>query len=253
MVCKKDRTGETSYNNYQSEMIITKYINSKDIDVYFPEYDWTFEHAFYKNFKLGNIICPYERRVYNIGYLGEGEYHIYKNGVREKAYDVWHDMLRRCYDIKNVYNNPTYVDCYVCDEWQNYQNFANWYYTNYYEYNETIHLDKDILYKGNKIYSPETCVLVPARINSLFTKRQNDRGELPIGLSYYNNNKIRVRCQDKYCKNINLGVYDNLYTAFSVYKEFKENVIKEVAEDYKSIIPYVLYEAMYNYEVEIDD
>lgn len=32
---------------------------------------------------------------------------------------------------------------------------------------EGWHLDKDILLKGNKVYSPETCAFVPAKINSL--------------------------------------------------------------------------------------
>jgi hypothetical protein len=254
MVCKKDRTGEKNYNNFGSLMIISKYISSKNIDIYFPDYNWTFNNANYSNFIKGNIICPYERRIYDVGYMGEGNHCIYINGFRNIIYDVWHDMLRRCYDDKSILYNPTYGDCYVCDEWLNFQNFADWYELNYYDCDETLHLDKDILFKGNKIYSPETCVFVPARINSLFTKRQNDRGALPIGLSYYGSkNKIRVRCQDKECLNINIGVFDNITDAFQAYKDFKENVIKEVADEYQSIIPNILYEAMYRYEVEIID
>ena len=67
-----DRTGEERLNNFGSRMIIKEYRNSKDIDVYFPEYNWTFNHAQYSKFKRGNIKCPYEPRIYGVGYLGEG-------------------------------------------------------------------------------------------------------------------------------------------------------------------------------------
>lgn len=50
-------------------------------------------------------------------------------------------------------------------------------------------LDKDILVKGNKIYSPETCCFVPQEINNLFTKRKSCRGTLPIGVKYIKENK----------------------------------------------------------------
>ena len=61
-------------NSFGSKMIISEYRGYMDIDVYFPEYNWTFEHAIYQSFKNGNIKCPYERRCYGKGYLGEGKY-----------------------------------------------------------------------------------------------------------------------------------------------------------------------------------
>lgn len=45
-----NRTGEINYNNFGSKMIISVYRNTRDIDVYFPEYDWT-KRSDYKNFK----------------------------------------------------------------------------------------------------------------------------------------------------------------------------------------------------------
>ena len=71
---KIDRTGEENINNFGSKMIIKKYRTNKDIDVYFPKYNWTAKHVIYKNFKNGQIKCPYERRYFNVGYLGEGKY-----------------------------------------------------------------------------------------------------------------------------------------------------------------------------------
>ena len=80
-------------------------------------------------------------------------------------------MLGRCYNEYNLKRRPTYKGCEVCDEWLNFQNFAEWFDNNYYTIdNEAVCLDKDILIKGNKTYSPEACVFVPITINSLFTK-----------------------------------------------------------------------------------
>ena len=154
---KIDRTGETGINNFGSEIIIIGYRKYSEIDVYFPEYDWTFKNATYQSFKNGEIKCPYEKRVYGIGYLAEGKYKPKENGKHTKVYKTWKDMLGRCYDTKIQEKYPTYKDCKVDKNWHNFQNFAKWYYDNYYEVEgERMELDKDILFKHNKIYSPET-------------------------------------------------------------------------------------------------
>ncbi len=254
---KRDlRKNEIRLNNFGSKMIIVNYNNKRDIDIYFPKYNWIFFHAQYHNFKNGNISCPYEPKIYNKGYLGEGRYKIRdENGKLTKCYNTWHSMLERCYAPKYHKKHPTYIGCEVCKKWLNFQNFAKWYYENYYVIEgERIDLDKDILIKGNKVYSPETCVFVPQRINELFTKRQNYRGKYPIGvMSYGNKNKFRVCCQNIFNKRENLGVYENKEEAFYVYKRFKEKVIKQIADEYKDKIPQKLYNAMYRYEVEIND
>ena len=255
---KIDRTGEENVNNFGSKMIISKYRDYKDIDVYFPEYDWTFKHVKYGNFKKGEIKCPYERRFYGVGYLAEGKYKAKENGKMTKCYKVWHSMLQRGYDDDFKRKHPTYNACEVCESWHNFQNFAKWYNDNYYEMpNEFMALDKDILFKGNKIYSPKTCVFVPQRINSLFTKRDNDRGNDPIGMTLTPSGNYQVQCNNVNGKRIYLGTYSNKEEAFRVYKRYKEKVIKEVIDLYECVIPEPHYsklkKAMCNYRVEIDD
>lgn len=256
---KIDRMGEENINTFGSNIVIVEYRTSKDIDVYFPEYNWITKGTQYINFKNGNVKCPYERRVYGIGYLGEGKYKSSKNGKPTKVYGVWNNMLERCYDKKYQQKHPTYKGCKVCDEWLNFQNFAKWFENNYYEIeNERMHLDKDILVKHNKIYSPDTCIYVPQTVNSLFTKRDNDRGESIIGVSSYKNGKYRVQCsiinpETGKSKNKHLGYYETQEKAFEIYKYYKEKNIKEVADYFKGQISDRLYNALYSYEVEIDD
>ena len=254
-----NRIGEKTTNNFESEMIIVnqyRYNNVTYINVYFPEYDWTFNHAKYSNFKKGKIKCPYERRTYGIGYLGEGKYNSRENGKETKCYKVWQSMLQRCYDSKYQEREPTYKWCIVEDYWLNFQNFAEWYYENYYELeNEVVHLDKDILHKGNKIYSHENCIFVPKGINNLFTKRQNYRGNLPIGVCLKDKGYI-AQCSNGR-KQIKLGTYPTPEEAFQVYKTYKEQIIKDTIDLYEGIIPEPQYSRLkkiiYNYEVKIDD
>lgn len=169
-------------------------------------------------------------------------------------------MLQRCYDSKFHKRESTYIDCEVCEEWLNFQNFAKWYYENYYEMEgQKIHLDKDILHKGNKIYSPENCIFVPERINTLFIKRDKLRGHYPIGVCYHKaSGKFNTQCsiydyKENKTKKKYLGCYDTPEKAFEVYKQFKEKYIKQVADHYKDQIPEKLYNELYNYQIEITD
>lgn len=253
-----DKTGERGINNFGSEIVIVEYRNVHDIDVYFPQYDWTAKNKDYSVLKKGNIKCPYERTIYGVGYIGEGDYKVSKNRKHTRVYDTWHSMLERCYNEKYHEKYPTYKDCSANEEWHNFQNFGEWYEENYYEVEgQRMNLDKDILVKHNKIYSPDTCIFVPQTINKLFIKCDNTRGDSVIGTSP-KNGKYQA-----YCRMINpetgksrleyLGLYDTQEKGFEVYKYYKEKNIKEVADYFKGQIPDKLYDALYDYEVEIDD
>ena len=255
---KIDRTGEVKYNSFGSKMVIAEYRNNKDIDIYFPEYNWTFEHTRYDHFKNGKIKCPYEPRVYGVGYLGKGKYNVTENGEDTDEYKIYHSMLKRCYDPKYQERRPTYKGCKVEDYILNFQHMAEWIENNYYEVpGEIMCLDKDILDKGNKIYSRDRCIFVPKRINNLFVKRDNDRGDCPIGMSLTSSGNYVVQCNNGYGKLDYLGTYSTKEEAFQVYKVYKEKVIKETIDSYEGIIPEPFYSrlktAMYNYEVEITD
>ena len=258
---KRDRTGEENYNNFGTPMKIVEYKDAVNIIVEFQDKYKARVHTTYRCFKNGGVKNPYDREVCGVGYYGVGKYKSRgKDGKKTRAYETWRDMIRRCYDPHTINKYPTYIDCYVCELWHCFQNFAKWYYENYYEVeNETMCLDKDILCKNNKIYSPETCIFVPQRINVLFTKRDTTRGEYPIGVNYYKPyGKLLVHCsvfENGKVKHIHLGYFPlkNPFQAFYTYKQFKESYIKQVADEYKDLIPEKLYKAMYKYEIEIND
>lgn len=251
---KIDRNGEIGKNTFGTIMKIIEFENYDNIIVEFQdEYKYKIKSN-YRVFKKGTIKNPYDKEVFSVGYIGVGKYKSSKNKKDTKEYKVWSSMIQRCYDPYFLNKEPTYIDCYVCKEWLNFQNFAKWWEENVYNCNnEKMCLDKDILIKGNKVYSPETCMIVPQRINNLFINRNRDRGDLPIGCSYLRG-KIQVRC-NIIGKNEYLGVFplDKPFQAFTAYKNFKENHIKQVADEYKDLITQKLYKAMYDFKVEIND
>jgi hypothetical protein len=247
---KMYRIGETKYNKRNKLMKIIEYNGYNDIVVEFPEDHHVKVHTTYKSFDEGTVKSPYDRTVYDVGYKGDGKYNYYHD--HKHAWDTWSQMIRRCYDPYMINENLSYKDCFVCEEWHNFQNFAEWYYVNYYEVpGEKMQLDKDIISKHNKIYSPETCVFVPQYINSLILNKPKSRGKYPIGC-YYSNGKIAVHCTTNE-KTVHLGLYDSVKEAFSVYKDFKEKYIKQVADNYRPFIPNKLYKAMYAWVIEIND
>lgn len=244
---KIDRMDEIGYNNFGNKMRIILYNNANDITVKFDNGYIT--KSRYDVFKAKQIKSPYDKTVENLGYLGEGKY----IDLSSDSYSKWNNMVLRCYSKVEHKRYPHYKDCIICEEWLNYQNFAQWYEENFYQIdNEVMCLDKDILHKGNKIYSPITCVFVPERINLLFCKSDKARGDLPIGVNKDKNNKYIARCSN--CETrVYLGYFSDPIQAYNTYKTYKENLIKQIADEYRDKIPKNLYNALYSYEVEITD
>ena len=233
-------------------MIIEEYIDAQNIIVKFDN-GYKIQSAM-KEFNNGSISNPYDKTIHGVGYIGEGKYICSKDKVFTKPYRHWDSMFERCYSNKFNNRKVTYKECSVDSEWHNFQNFGAWFDENYYEVNdEVMCLDKYRLFKNNKIYSKNTCIFVPQFRNTLFCKRQNDRGEYPIGVNYQSKiDKYQARCSTLEGR-VYLGVYSTPEEAYYVYKHFKENYIKQKAEEYKNKIPIKLYDALYRYEVEITD
>ena len=252
----KERLGETVIQNCGEVALIVQYVNSMDITIQFKTTGELVKTT-YNHFVRGEVKSHFTPSVFGIGITGLESIRD-ENGEQLDSYKCWNHMLERCYSAKLQKKQPTYIGCRVCDEWIYYPNFKEWYDKSYYEIDgKTSQLDKDILIKGNKVYSKDTCIFAPNFINKLFIKRQNDRGELPIGV-YYDKTSKKYKAQLSVFKDgkstiKGLGYFDTANEAFETYKQAKENYIKEVADEYKDKIPTKLYEAMYSYKVDIDD
>ena len=234
-------------------MKLIEYINCKNVTVEFQDGNNYLAKTTYREFLLGKVDNPYDKTIFGIGYRGVGEYGAFRDD--KIAYKVWQDMFRRCYGHGVNDTKPCYSDCSIAEVWHNFQNFAMWYKENYYNIDgQIMQIDKDILQKGNKVYSPDTCILVPNEINALMVKRKLQRGNTPIGVYYNKNMNMYVAfCWTGGAQKEYLGQYGTQEDAFIAYKKRKEQYIKEVADKYKNKIPKQLYDALYAYKVEITD
>ena len=188
-------------------------------------------------------------KSYNEGVL-DIDFSCNKDEITTKAYKIFGAMFRRCNSPIGSKHNPAYHDCFVCDEWHYFSNFLSWFKDNYIK---GYALDKDILVKGNKMYSPKTCCFVPIEINSLLTNRRNHRRNA-LGTFKTKNGTFQAQCSMR-GKIVHLGTFKTEKEAFAAYKQCKESYIKEVAQDYfeRGLITQRVYNALLNYKIEITD
>ena len=176
------------------------------------------------------------------------------DGKNVKEYDLWQDMLKRCFSEKYQTHQPTYKGCNVSDNFLNYRYFYDWCqeqigFGKVDEKGRYWHLDKDLLFVGNKTYSETTCVFVPQEINSFFTDSGNARGEYPVGVYFHKaSGKFQARCAVN-GKRQHLGYFNTPEEAFAVYKPFKENLCKQLALKWKDEIDERLFNAMMNWQI----
>lgn len=171
-----------------------------------------------------------------------------------KEYSLWADMLLRC-TKKVLLKRPTYEGTACSESFKSYTFFYEW-CNQQKGFNEKDkngrkwNLDKDLLVKGNKLYSEDTCVFVPARINTLLTSRNASRGEWPVGVKWCGaNGRFVSQCSNGTGNQTHLGSFNTPQEAFQAYKTYKEALIKQVANEYKEQLDYRVYEALMNYEV----
>jgi hypothetical protein len=240
----KNRVGEKHITNEGYEIEIIEYFSSFNLTIQFKD-KTVLKNIQYGYIVRGSIKNPNHRSVYGVGYFGVGVY----NGVKHvKIYQTWHDILKRCYSEKKQKRNPSYIGVLVAEEWHNFQVFAKWFEENSID---NFELDKDILCKDCKTYSPQTCCFVPQEINKIFIRSEKTRGNFPIGVHKLENGYVsRININGK---RIYLGYFNTPEEAFHAYKTEKEKYIKEVADKWKYQITEQVYNALINYTVEITD
>ena len=248
----KDCVGKVCKSKSSGDFKILKYNNARNVEIQFSQtgYETTVQLT---NIKSGIIKDPYSPSVYGVGILGT-KYLSTVNGVRTKEYALWMDMLRRCYSDTYKKKNQTYTDCEVSNKFKSYEYFYEWCNKQIGFGVDGFEIDKDLLIKGNKIYSESTCVFLPQEINSVLTKCTASRGEYLIGVCWHNTNKAFVaRVHKNKGKPEHLGLFNTEIEAFNAYKQAKEAYLKELANKWKGKIDDRAYEALMNYTVDITD
>lgn len=255
---KNIRIGEERLNNQGCPMIIVEYLNWENVTVEFKDKYAIQIKTNYQAFERGNVKNPYYPSVCGIGMIGV-KYPVSINCKAIKEYQAWRDMLKRCTDNRLKEKYSTYQNVTCCEEWLCYENFYEWLHSqeNLQKWlnGEKWEVDKDIIKKKNKVYSPDTCCLVPHNVNCLFIKSNATRGILPIGIKR-KGDRFEAVCANPFTNRKDyLGAYLTIDEAFLAYKNRKEEIIKQVAqEEYnKGNITQKCYNAMICYEVNIDD
>ncbi len=248
----KDCVGKVCKSKSSGDFKIVKYNNGKNVEIQFFEtgYEAKVELGSIKN---GKVKDPYSPSVCGVGITGT-KYQPTINGRNTKEYELWRGMLKRCYSDGYKKKQPTYEGCAVSENFKSYEYFYEWCHKQIGFDNEGWHLDKDLLVKGSKVYSENTCVFIPKEINLLLIKRESLRGECLIGVSWHKKASAFVAQVNKNKgKQEWLGYFKTEIEAFNAYKEAKETFIKEQAEKWKDKIDERAYEALMKYQVEVND
>ena len=174
--------------------------------------------------------------VYGVGF-NDADYLvkpvIYVDGKAQRKYcpyyRKWMQMMNRAYSTKLLETRPTYSDCFACDDWLYFSNFKKWMQSQDWQ---GKHLDKDILKKNNREYSPEYCVFIDPSVNTFILDCNKNRGVYPLGV-YWDipRKKYKAQCQDPFTRNRGyLGLFDTPLEAHKAWQKRKHELACRLAD-----------------------
>lgn len=187
------------------------------------------------------IKYPFHKSVNSVGYIGIGPY---SSTTHKKLYQIWQGMLGRSYSKKCQIIQPTYIGCSVHRDWHNLQIFGKWFEDNYID---GWDLDKDLLFKGNKIYSKETCVFIPSRLNRfLSTSRLNNTSGF-TGVYINRSSSINPWVAEIKIdgKNKHIGSFNTKEEANEIYKKARKIEVEKLKVYYKDTIDNNILDCIY--------
>lgn len=261
---RNELLGKDFTNKLGHRCFVIDYLGANNVVVMFYDTSSVSTVA-YSNLKIGSFLDRFKPSLYGVGYIGK----VGRTVCNKQAYAAWNHILCRCYSEQFQERQPYYKGCSVDSRWHSFAVFEEWFmeqeqrlFKEGYDVGRRWSIDKDILVRGNKIYSPETCCFVPNEINAVVTKPKARRNHkhLPEGVGFIKPRTLGSKVgytarahigtteKDRY-----LGYFDTPEEAFKVYKEAKEERIKYLAEKWKGKIDDKVYEALMNWEVGIDD
>lgn len=245
--------GEFVYESRHGEMFkVVYYHNAVTVAILFENGGSNVTTA--KQIRIKEVKNKFRPNKHGVGFIGEGNYITGKGNAHNREYTLWTNMLTRCYSTTTLENN--YTDVFVCEEWHNFQNFAKWCNSqkgfHLKDENDVFfHLDKDLLNRDCRIYSPETCCFIPRDINVFLTYKKSVRSRYLTGVGKTKAGKFLSKCRSGGVDNY-LGVHSTEQEAYNAYKDFKKSVAKDYANKYEGILEDSVILALRSFEVELD-
>lgn len=236
--------GEVFKTKNYGDLVITKYVSSLEVHVRFINTGFTTTTQI-GSIKSGQVKDKMLPTVHGVGVLGDEQTKV--DGKTLKEYELWCSMLKRCYSIKYHTDFPTYAGCTVSENFKYFPYFKDWCNQQIGFDEDGWQLDKDIIVKGNRTYSEDTCCFVPREVNTVVKKKYGTNVET---YARKPSNRPSAILGIK-GKSVHLGTYDTQEEAFLAYKQAKEAYIKEVANRWKDQIDPRVYEALMKYDCDL--
>ena len=205
-----------------------------------------------ENALQGKVKDPYFPSCSGVGYIGE----VSTRG-NERLYNIWRTMISRCYNPNSCeYHNYGAKGVLVCERWHCYKNFLDdaklldgyELFLNS-EKLKSVHLEKDILSKDSKIYSPETCCWAAAGVNerARWTKELalQKQSSCYMGVSRSRTGRYIARISNDGTR-INIGTFSDEVSAANAYNYYA----RLYGTSYLNDCPYMSVEEWTKYKMK---
>ena len=240
--------GDVFTNKYGEYKVISKLAGKTKVKFSATGFECEFYDVVVRKNQVKDYMVP---TVHGVGYYGAPTIND-KDPIKNTITKLWVGILTRCYEEGYSDKFPAYANCTVGKEWHNLQNFKSWVLDQIDQgyYQEGWELDKDLLVQGNKVYSPETCVFLPGRLNQLQqVKKKSQYNYLP-GVNF-DNEKSKFKAEVSFNgKRYYLPRNESELECFLSYKQLKEKLVQADAENWKGKIQPKAYESLKNYSLD---
>lgn len=246
---KKDKVvvGQVRNTNEGGSFTVVEVVSAKEIYIVHNDEHKHKAKVSADQVRNGIIRNPYFPTLYGVGYMGVGKHKSKIKGVNVPHYSVWTGAIIRCYCPTRQAKRPSYIGCSISKNWLCYQNFAEW-YTTHESYGLGYELDKDLLVKGNRVYSAETCTMIPREINLAIRTDRIKVSDLPVGVLKTKSGSYTAGTRIK-GKDSHIGTFKTLEEASAAYVIAKEAHVKELALEWEDRIEPRAFKALMNWTV----
>lgn len=247
MLKLENMVGKTFSTANYGNIEIINYQNSDNVEIKFVDtgYITTVTMQRLINGSVKDKLSP---SVFNVGIVGY-RYPITINGRLVLEYNLWRSMLARCYNANFHIKNHSYKGCSVSENFKSYEYFYEWCHRQIGFGKTGWHLDKDLLFKGNKVYSEDTCVFLPSEINGALIHNENSNRSLPTSVVMNTSNNFYSRFSINGFTQY-IGTFDTPEEAFLAYKQAKEQYLQHLAYKYEESLDPRAFNALLYYSVD---